>query len=299
MTSFGAAHRIVADLLLARTGQQLGEGRRWRIDSALAGLFRARGISNLDQLACLLAEAGAEPLASEVVEALLNNETYFFRDRPMFDLLASRVLPDLARRRADSRRLRIWSAGCSTGQEAFSLAMLIAADPERWRGWQIEIVGSDVSHRAVAAARRARYSQFEIQRGLSVNQMLTWFREDQRSWTPVEAIRGMVRFEHGNLLEAGQRRAFDLVLCRNVLLYFDRATRQRAFARLDEAMAGDGWLLLGAGETVVGGTGDFEPVEGHQGLCRRRGTGELPEAPARAPGCQGKYRLNASLAPRR
>jgi chemotaxis protein methyltransferase CheR len=271
MSEFSASHRIVADLLRARTGQQLTEGRRWRIDTALAGLFREHGISNVDQLACLLAEPGADHLAREVVEALLNNETYFFRDRPMFDLLASKVLPDLARRRQAGRTLRIWSAGCSTGQEAYTLAMLFAQDAARWRGWTIEIVGTDISARAVNAARNASYSQFEIQRGLTVGQMITWFEATGTGWQPVEQLRAMVQFEQRNILEPGERkRPYDLVLCRNVLLYFDGPTRDRAFARLDEALAGDGWLMLGAGETVVGRTGIFEPVEGNQGLCRHR-----------------------------
>ena len=112
------AERIISDLLFARTGQQLTANRRWRISSALSGVFRERGIRNLDQLVCLLADPRERDLTQEVVEALLNNETYFFRDRLMFDLLATEVLPDLGRKRADCRRLSIWSAGCSTGQEA-------------------------------------------------------------------------------------------------------------------------------------------------------------------------------------
>lgn len=271
MTGFSASHQIIADLLCARTGQQMTEGRRWRIDTALAGIFRERGISNVDQLACLLAEPGAETLTRDVIEALLNNETYFFRDRPMFELLSSRVLTDLASRREGSRRLRIWSAGCSTGQEAYTLAIMFAQEPFRWRGWTVEIVGSDISERAVRAAQRACYSQFEIQRGLSMGQMITWFEEAEQGWVPVGALRDMVRFERRNLLDANERGSpFDLVLCRNVLLYFDGATRDRAFTRLNAALADDGWLMLGAGETVVGRTGMFEPVEGNQGLCRKR-----------------------------
>ena len=165
----GISERIVADLLFTRTGQQLTEARRWRIQTALAGLFRDRGISNIDQLVCMLAEPREATLAQEVVEALLNNETYFFRDRLMFDILAREVLPDLAARRADTRRLSIWSAGCSTGQEALSIAMLFADDPARWAGWTIDILGTDISGKAIAGARRGVYSQFEIQRGLGVS----------------------------------------------------------------------------------------------------------------------------------
>lgn len=268
--STSVSHGIIADLLKARTGQQLTEGRRWRIGTALSGIFRERGIDNVDQLVCLLAEPGTDKLSRQVVEALLNNETYFYRDRPMFELLANSVLPDLASRRSFGKRLRIWSAGCSTGQEVYTMAMLFAEQPERWKGWEIDILGTDVSNHAIEAANRACYTQFEIQRGLGVAQMLTWFHETDRGWQPDERLRKMVRFERRNILEGVTRSTrFDLVLCRNVLLYFDAPTRERAFNQLDANLAEDGWLMLGAGETVVGRTGIFEPVGNNQGLCRR------------------------------
>jgi len=264
------SHRIVADLLYARTGQQLTANRQWRIDTALAGLFRERGISNLDQLVCLLADAREEDLTLEVVEALLNNETYFFRDRLMFDLLASEVLPDLAAKRADIRRLTIWSAGCSTGQEALSLAMLFADQPERWHGWRIDILGTDISGRAIGAAKAGIYTQFEIQRGLGVSQMLRWFDETPQGWRPRPELRRPTRFQRRNVLDAPPDPGrFDLVLCRNVLLYFAPAVRNKAFARLAEASAHDGWLMIGAGETVAGHSDAFAPACNTSGLYRR------------------------------
>jgi chemotaxis protein methyltransferase CheR len=264
------SHRIVSDLLYARTGQQLTANRRWRIDTALAGLFRERGISNLDQLVCLLADAREEQLTLEVVEALLNNETYFFRDRIMFDLLANEVLPDLAAKRADTRRLSIWSAGCSTGQEALSLAMLFADQPEHWKGWRIDILGTDISGRAVEAARNGLYTQFEIQRGLGVAQMLRWFTETADGWRPRAELRRPIRFERRNVLDAPPDAGrFDLILCRNVLLYFAPAIRSRAFGRLADASAADGWLMIGAGETVNGHTQSFTSACDTSGLYRR------------------------------
>lgn len=262
MEASEASHQIIADLLEARTGQHLTESRRWRVNSALAGIFRQHGISNVDQLVCLLADPGAGDLAQEVVEALLNNETYFFRDKPTFDQLPGEILPELAQRRQSARRLSIWSAGCSTGQEVYSLAMLFVEQAERWEGWTIDIIGTDVSHRAIAAARGGVYSQFEVQRGLGVTQMLRHFEETPRGWQVRDDVRRMVRFAQGNLL-TGQhpgRLPFDLVLCRNVLLYFDRSTRAEAFARLAGAVMPDGFLMLGAGETVVGHTDRFVPA---------------------------------------
>ncbi|QDH35946.1 protein-glutamate O-methyltransferase CheR [Porphyrobacter sp. YT40] len=260
-----ASFQIIADLLESRTGQHLTESRRWRVNSALAGIFRAHGISNIDQLVCLLAAPprtlDGPDLAQEVVEALLNNETYFFRDKPTFDQLPGEILPELAERRQGARRLSIWSAGCSTGQEAYSLAMLFIEQAERWQGWTIDILGTDVSHRAIEAARSGLYSQFEVQRGLGVTQMLRHFEETERGWQVSPEVRRMVRFQQHNILGAHPgRMAFDLVLCRNVLLYFDRRTRAEAFDRLAQAVLPDGFLMLGAGETVVGHTERFVPT---------------------------------------
>lgn len=264
-----ASLQIVADLLRARTGQHLGPGRMWRIPGALSGIFRQHDINNVDQLVCLLAEPRADALAREVVEALLNNETYFFRDKVMFDMLGEAILPRLWEQRKDDRRLRIWSAGCSSGQELYSLAMLLTSQGERWQGWTIDLIGSDISQRIIAAARSACFSQFEVQRGLSVAQMLGYFEQTDEGWRPVEALRRMVTFRQHNLLDKQlSGGAFDLVLCRNVLLYFDPATRSRVFDRLHEAVAPDGLLMLGAGETVVGQTERFTPSKDGSGLYR-------------------------------
>ncbi len=274
MEASEASHQIIADLLEARTGQHLTESRRWRVNSALAGIFRSHGISNVDQLVCLLAAPDAGDLAQDVVEALLNNETYFFRDKPTFDQLPGEILPELAERRRDCRRLSIWSAGCSTGQEVYSLAMLFAEQAERWQGWTIDIIGTDVSHRAITAARSGVYSQFEVQRGLGVTQMLRHFDETPRGWKVRENVRRMVRFAQGNLLTGSHpgRIPFDLVLCRNVLLYFDRQVRADAFARLATAVMPDGFLMLGAGETVVGQTSRFSPTSHRASFFEPAGT---------------------------
>ena len=255
-----ASHRIIADLLASRTGQQLTESRRWRVSTALSGLFREIGIENVDQLACMLERPGEYRLATRVVEALLNNETYFFRDHVYFNTLASTVLPELAKKRASTRRLTIWSAGCSTGQEALSLAMIFAEQSGRWQDWTIEIVGTDISGKAIEQAQSGVYSQFEIQRGISVAQMLNFFAEAQGGWKVSEKIKAMTRFERQNILDFPPSPGkFDLVLCRNVLLYFAPETRRTAFDKLASGLASDGFLMLGAGETVVGQTDRFEP----------------------------------------
>ena len=263
-----SSSRILAGLLEARTGQQLTMSRRWRIETALSALLRERGIASLDELITILV-MGKEPgLSNQVVEALLNNETYFFRDRQMFDQLIDTVLPEIAARRTDSRKINILCAGCSTGQEALSLSMQIDKDP-RWRGWPIEILGVDISHSAIASARAGTYSQFEVQRGLGVAQMLEYFTETPRGWEVSEQLRSRIRYRVHNLLEpmTGSPQ-FDLVLCRNVLLYFGNETRAQAFTRLIEQMDPQGWIMLGAGETVVGHTTQLSSVPDMIGLYR-------------------------------
>jgi len=262
-----SSSRILAGLLEARTGQQLTMSRRWRIETALSSLLRERGIATLDELITILV-MGKEPgLSNQVVEALLNNETYFFRDRSPFDLLARSVFPTIAQR--PSRRLRIWSAGCSTGQEAYSLAMLFAEDEAAWRGWTIDILGTDVSGNVVDRARAGVYTQFEVQRGLGIGQTIKWFEESDDGWRVVEALRRPIRFQVHNILEPpphpGQ---FDIVLCRNVLLYLNADKRRAAFDRLASAMAPDGWLMLGAGETVIGQTKRLKSDAQARGLYR-------------------------------
>ena len=264
-----SSSRILAGLLEARTGQQLTMSRRWRIETALSALLRQRGISTLDELITILVMGKEPSLSQQVVEALLNNETYFFRDRWPFDVLQRHALPELALKREKSKRLRIWSAGCSTGQEVYSLAMLFAEAPEQWRGWTIDILGTDVSTACIDRARSGVFSQFEIQRGLGINQMIKWFEEVADGWRAVESLRKPVRFQVHNLLEPVPHPGdFDVVLCRNVLLYLSPEKKALAFERIASAMAADGCLMLGAGETVIGQTKKLGADANARGLYR-------------------------------
>jgi len=264
-----SSSRILAGLLEAKTGQQLTISRRWRIETALSSLLRERGIATLDELITILVMGKEPSLSQKVVEALLNNETYFFRDRAPFDVLQRHALPELQQRRQKSKRLRIWSAGCSTGQEVYSLSMLFAEDTEKWRGWTIDILGSDVSTGCVDRARSGVYSQFEVQRGLGINQMIKWFEETADGWRAIETLRKSVRFQVHNLLEPSPHPGdFDIVLCRNVLLYLSPEKKTLAFERIAGAMARDGWLMLGAGETVIGQTSKLGADTNVRGLYR-------------------------------
>lgn len=253
------SRRILASLLEAKTGQQLAMNRRWRIETALTSVMRERGYDSIDQLVSRLVARADPSLQETVIEALLNNETYFFRDKLPFDLLMAGPLKRLEKERAGRKKLSIWCAGCSSGQEAYSLAMSFADEKLRWAGWQIEIVGTDLSKAAIARAQAGTYSQFEVQRGLPVMQMIRYFDElGGGDWRISEALRRQVRFEARNITDRPPSPGrFDVILCRNLLLYFAPEMRRLAFNRLSEAIAPDGTLMLGAGETVLGQTDRF------------------------------------------
>jgi chemotaxis protein methyltransferase CheR len=260
-----AAIRILGGLLEARTGQQLIAGRQWRVETALKPVARELGLEGIDALVAQLVASRDDKLATRVVEALLNNETSFFRDRGVYDLLGGAALDRLRMARGDSRKLRIWSAGCSTGQEAYSLAIMLRDAEAHWARWSVDIAATDVSDVAVARARRGRYTQFEIQRGLPVRTMLRWFQQDGEEWVVDARLRRMIRFSSHSLLDPppGQ---FDVILCRNVLMYFAPPVRRAVFDRLHQALAPDGVLMLGAGETVIGQTTKFAADTALRGL---------------------------------
>lgn len=268
MSSDKAALGYLAGLLEARTGQQIGPNRLWRVETVLKSLMRARNIASLTDLVTTLMGARDPVLAEAVVTALLNNETFFFRDAQAFEQLQSGALEQLRLARASTRRLSLWSAGCSTGQEAYSLAMIFADATARWEGWSIDIVATDVSGAAIARARDGVYSQFEIQRGLPIKAMLNWFDQQGEDWRVKRALAGRVRFKRHHMLEEPMAGRFDIVLCRNVLLYFSPEHRRAAFDRIAAVIAPDGYLMLGAGETVIGQTNAFASDPELRGLYR-------------------------------
>ncbi len=264
-----AAMGVLAALLEARTGQQIAANRTWRIETALKPVLRTLGLDTLDALVLALAqdEAGG-PIAGMVVDALLNQETSFYRDSGVLEAVAS-VVEGLADKGV-TRRARVWSAACSTGQEPLSLAILFAERAARFGAAEPEIVASDVSGAAIARAKAGRYSQFEIQRGLPVRRMIDWFEAVGNEWVARPELVRRVHYRRHNLvsdpLPPGR---FDVVLCRNVLLYLSPALRRQVLDRLAGALRPDGLLVLGAGETVIGNGDAFTPsarLKGFYGL---------------------------------
>lgn len=260
------ALNVFGALLEARTGQQIASYRSWRIDTALKPLLRERGLENLDQLVALLLEGQDHGVGDQIIDALVNQETSFFRDASVFDLIAEAV----AAAGAEGRRARIWCAGCSTGQEPLSLAMLFAERQEQGKGIMPEIVATDVSESAVTRARAGRYSQFEIQRGLPIRRMMRWFDAVGPDWVAKPELIKSVAVRRQNLVaDPPPAGSFDVVLCRNVLLYLSTALKAEAFERFAGALRPGGTLVLGAGETVIGQTRLFEPSKRLRGLYER------------------------------
>jgi chemotaxis protein methyltransferase CheR len=258
-----AAMTLIAALLEQRTGQQIAANRAWRLETALKPLLRELELENMDALVAALVDGRAPQLADRVVDALLNQESSFFRDAGVLDLVGDAVKRLRAER---GRRVRVWSAGCSNGQEPLSLAILFE---ERGLGSETEIVATDVSQGAIARARAARFSQFEIQRGLSMHRMVKWFAPDGADWVADRALSLRIQYRQHNLVaEPPPPGGFDVVLCRNVLLYFDSAVRRQVFDRLAGAVRPGGLLVLGAGETVIGQTHIFQPSSEWRGFYR-------------------------------
>lgn len=267
-----ASLAVLTTLLESRTGQQISSYRAWRIDTALKPLVRDRGLASIDHLVALLLDGGDRGIADHVVDALLNQETSFFRDGAVCD----QVVEAVAAVEATGRRARIWSAGCATGQEPLSLAILFAERQEREKIAPPDIVATDVSEVAIARAREGRFSQFEIQRGLPVRRMIRWFDERGGDWIARPELTRTVAFRRHNLTADPAPGRFDIVLCRNVLLYLAAPAKDEVFARIADALRPGGLLVLGAGETVIGQTDRFEPssrIRGFYAHADARGRG--------------------------
>lgn len=265
----GAPERILAALLEVRAGHALTPDRMWRIDTVLQPILREKGYPSLEALVVALASETDRRLVDEVVDALINHETYFFRDFKLFEDLDRVALEQLREKRSLHKHLSIWSVGCSTGQEPYSLAMIFAESPERWAGWDIRILATDISPSVITRARVGRYSHFEIQRGLPTRSMLNWFEADGSDWLLRGTIRDRVRFsEHNVLSDALPPGPFDMILCRNMLFYLTAAHRKRALARLADALAHDGLFMLGAFETMIGQESELSPDPEARGFYR-------------------------------
>ena len=255
-------------MLRERSGLVLSADKQYLVESRLLPVARRAGMGGLTELVQELKRgAEAEALAVAVVEAMTTKESFFFRDKLPFEHFCNAIMPELLAARATSRRIRIWCAAASTGQEPYSLAMCLKEMGDRIAGWRIEIVATDLSHDVLDKAKAGIYSQFEVQRGLPIALLIKYFRQIGDTWQIAPDIRGMVQFRPLNLLtEFSHLGSFDVVFCRNVLIYFDRTTKTSVLERIARVIDRDGYLALGAAETVVGLTESFKPIPGRRGL---------------------------------
>jgi chemotaxis protein methyltransferase CheR len=257
----------LANLLRTASGLAIGTDKMYLLETRLAPLLRENGLADLEALAARVRAGGAQVLAKAVVEAMTTNESSFFRDDKPFTHVRAQALPRLHAQRPAGAKLRIWSAAASTGQEAYSLAMILAEQRAVLAGRPVEIVGTDLAREPLARAREGVYTQFEVQRGLPMQMLVKYFKKDNGNWRIADALREMVSFREWNLLgdlrPLGQ---FDLVFCRNVLIYFDPPTKTRALEAIAKQMAPDGLLYLGGAETVLGVSERFAPVPGDRGV---------------------------------
>ena len=263
----GADFAFVAAFLKQRSGLIITQDKIYLLETRLAAILRDNNLDSLAALVDVLRQPGAASVKDQVVDAMTTNETSFFRDNHPFDALRKSVIPGLIERRAATRCLRIWSAACSTGQEPYSLAMMLKDSFPILGGWKVEIVATDLSPSVLDRACEGIYSTFEVQRGMPIQMLVRHFDQQEPNWRIKPELRQMVSFRPLNLLEdfsvLGQ---FDVVLCRNVLIYFDQPTKTRILAAIAKRIAADGVLLLGGAESVFGLSDAFSGLAGLKGV---------------------------------
>jgi chemotaxis protein methyltransferase CheR len=259
-------YEFLRKILKERSGLDLSADKQYLVESRLVPLARKAGLPGISELAAKM-KNGDAALITDVVEAMTTNETFFFRDKIPFDHLRDTILPMLTASRANRRTLRIWSAACSTGQEPYSIAMCLKEKAAALAGWRIEIVGTDLSQEVLEKSKSGIYSQFEVQRGLPIQLLVKYFAQVGEMWQLNADIRSMVQYRQLNLLQDfASLGKFDVIFCRNVLIYFDQETKAAIFERIGKVLEPDGMLMLGAAESVVGITDAFRPYPDRRGL---------------------------------
>jgi chemotaxis protein methyltransferase CheR len=253
--------------LKERSGLVLSADKQYLVESRLLPVARKAGLTTLGELVGMLRGAHDPALMTTVVEAMTTNESFFFRDKAPFEHFRTTIMPALIAARRPARSIRIWCAASSTGQEPYSLAMCLKEIEREILGWRIELLATDLSGEVLERARAGIYSQFEVQRGLPIALLVKHFTRSGESWQIAPELRAMVRYRQLNLLtDFSQLGTFDVVFCRNVLIYFDAETKTDVLNRLARVTASDGFLILGAAETVVGLTDRFKMVTDRRGL---------------------------------
>jgi chemotaxis protein methyltransferase CheR len=264
-------YEYLRKFLRDNSGLDLSADKQYLIESRLLPLSRKCGLSGIGELVQKI-KGGSADITTQVVEAMTTNETFFFRDKIPFDHFRSVIMPEMLQARASRRSIRIWCAAGSTGQEPYSLAICLKEMSAAIAGWRIEILATDLSREVLEKSRSGVYSQFEVQRGLPIQMLVKYFAQIGELWQVKAEIRAMVQHRQLNLLhDFSELGVFDVIFCRSVLIYFDQDTKIGIFRRLAKANASDGFLVLGAAETVVGLTDVFKSYPERHGLYRPGG----------------------------
>ena len=264
-------YEYLRKLLKDHSGLDLSADKQYLIESRLLPLSRKSGLPGISELVQKM-KVGSPALVAQVVEAMTTNETFFFRDKVPFDHFRDSIMPEIIKARAARKSIRIWCAAGSTGQEPYSLAMCLKEMSAALAGWRVEIIATDLSQEVLEKSKAGVYSQFEVQRGLPIQLLVKHFKQNGELWQISPEIRAMVQHRQLNLLhDFSSLGTFDVIFCRNVLIYFDQDTKINIFGRLARTMEADGFLALGAAETVVGLTDVFKPFPEKRGLYRPTG----------------------------
>jgi len=265
-------YEFLRKLLKERSGLDLSTDKQYLVESRLVPLARKVGLSGISELVQKMKSGSAEAVTADVVEAMTTNETFFFRDKTPFDHLKDTMMPALLQARTARRSLRIWCAASSTGQEPYSIAMCLKELGPSLAGWKLDILATDLSQGVLEKSRAGIFSQFEVQRGLPIQLLVKYFSQVGDMWQLNADIRAMVQHRQLNLLQDfAHLGTFDIIFCRNVLIYFDQDTKITIFERLARVIEGDGFMVLGAAESVVGISDVFKPHPERRGLYRPNG----------------------------
>jgi chemotaxis protein methyltransferase CheR len=264
-------YEYLRKLLKDHSGLDLSADKQYLIESRLLPLSRKCGVAGISELVQKM-KGGSSTIIAQVVEAMTTNETFFFRDKVPFEHFRDAIMPEILAARANRKSIRIWCAAGSTGQEPYSLAMSLKEMGAALAGWRVEIIATDLSTEVLEKSKSGVYSQFEVQRGLPIQLLVKYFKQNGELWQINPDLRAMVQHRQLNLLhDFSQLGTFDIIFCRNVLIYFDQDTKINIFGRLAKSMEQDGFLVLGAAETVVGLTDAFKPFPDKRGLYRPSG----------------------------
>ena len=262
-----ADFELYKSLLYDKSGLVITPDKSYLLDSRLTPIAKKWNYPTLDMMTLQLRAIPDPKLVKDIVEAMTTNETSFFRDTKPFTLFQETVLPHMMQARAAKKTVRIWCAACSSGQEPYSLAMILKDKEAQFKGWRFEIIATDLSEDILAQARKASYSQFEVQRGLPIQYLMKHFTQVGEAWQLKDDIKNMVKFSTFNLLDDMARMGqFDIIFCRNVLIYFDEKTKGSILGKMEKQLDKDGFLLLGGAETVLGITDKFVPMPEKRGL---------------------------------